>query len=392
MIFTLARLVLSASGFAAELPDDAVMQIYATHGQTTAIGTGFLVNPGDVVATAYHVVMNSRSIDIIDRHGNRQQVDQIWAVDPVHDLALLHIPAKIGLVLPLVTVETDRVSEYRVLGNPNGISFQMFSGHATQNGFLESRRLNDEHLRAIFGNNSDIPLIPLDITSYGGLSGAPLIDENARVVGVFVGSLNTGHGLSWAIPVRELVAIQTEERHHAISDFTWPPFGQISENRSLVLSSGQSIAETLIWINEKWAEKGKRSSTDQGFDITVNSDVRYEESSHALLVANTFSRTGDTYRYVTIVTLPDAESSHPRDQLVQILCPKGRNCVHVDYQKKVGGVWKVLGALDGNEQRVPLWSFVDVQSAQSVSRAINHLIHIHGGPVKKVGIYEDADE
>lgn len=112
-----------------------------------------------------------------------------------------------------------------VAGSPRGLPEQVLFGRLSGNssdGTVESMSISAADGSPIFAEN--IRVYPLDITVYGGMSGAPVVTNASSVVGVFSGSYSEGRGIGWCIPIGYVTElIGQEPLHRAVSNIgAWP--------------------------------------------------------------------------------------------------------------------------------------------------------------------------
>lgn len=80
--------------------------------------------------------------------------------------------------------------------------------------------------------DESIDVIPIDVTVYSGMSGAPIVTEDDRVIGILSGSYDEGRGVAWAIPVKYVdELLQKPPINRAIDGtFRWPDLTLMSRN------------------------------------------------------------------------------------------------------------------------------------------------------------------
>jgi S1-C subfamily serine protease len=145
-------------------------------------GSGFIVAKGRVV-TNHHVLAGASSAIIVFADGAIAQVDGITADSPTRDLIVLSVatgkrsPLKIGDELSVR--QGDSVY---ALGAPRGLELSITDGIVS--GF---RQIDEE-----FMIQNTAPIAP-------GSSGGPLIDRQARVVGVTTSLLSDSPGIYFSI-------------------------------------------------------------------------------------------------------------------------------------------------------------------------------------------------
>ena len=159
--------------------------------KTTAVGSGFVVDPDGLVVTNYHVIENADEIEVVFDNGTRIPAT-LKGTDKKTDLALLEIHS--DKPLPYVVFgDSDgaEVGDWVVaIGNPFGL------GGTTTSGIISARG------RDIRSGPLD-DFIQIDASINRGNSGGPLFNTKGEVIGVnsAIYSPNGGSvGIGFAIP------------------------------------------------------------------------------------------------------------------------------------------------------------------------------------------------
>jgi len=211
---------------------ESVVTIYAQSERAgSSQGTGFVVGNDGLIATAYHVVQDAIKLEIIDKHFRKLDKLSVEWIDPRRDIAILRAEGAGNLPgLSLSTATVGAQQEVRIAGSPRGLPKQVLFGRITSDGFISSLALSSSSGRRIFAENID--LLPIDITVYGGMSGAPVIVGGRDVIGILSGSYDEGRGIAWVIPskyVKELSgAPSLNKRPDQI--ISWPPLSLMSNS------------------------------------------------------------------------------------------------------------------------------------------------------------------
>jgi hypothetical protein len=276
------------------------------------------------------------------------------------------------------------------IGHPYGWEFQTLPVSPTQDGFADSTSILSRAGRPLFTKSIDV--IPLNLTIYNGMSGAPVLDSKGAAIALLSGSLNVGGSLAWAIPAKAIVDLSAASVGEPveISKVKWKPLTAFSgEWRGFALPRDVSASETVAWLNSKWQDKGVVNVDAGGFVAHItNATLVYESAARRLDVRIQYSLTGDDYRTQYFVALEDAaRATVSRKGVVTIECPRDRSCVRLRTEKLSGGVWKVFEEKTGPVAQLDVWRFVDSDSAGRAASAMNHLIALHGGPLNKAELF-----
>ena len=186
----------------------SVVRVYGYKQGQAKVGTGSFVSVAgkSYILTCYHILSGCDKFEIRSSSYGLIEGVSIVGYDNIKDIILLDYKKKPGFnptTLQLGNVPSNLSSlEAITIGNPNSITEQKFRVRFTsEKGTILSTSLFDNNGNSIFkiGREYDFNVIPVDLTIYGGMSGAPVI-LNSFVIGILSGSVNTGGSLAWAIP------------------------------------------------------------------------------------------------------------------------------------------------------------------------------------------------
>lgn len=157
-----------------------------------SLGSGFLIDPGGVVVTNYHVVKGAASVEVTLEDGSVLPA-RVIRHDPHLDLAELRVDSG-GRRLPFIGFGRShdvQAGEWVIaVGNPFGL------GGSVTAGIVSARA---RHL----GGGSDLAYIQTDAPINPGNSGGPLFSEAGEVIGVntlIVAPADASTGIGFAIP------------------------------------------------------------------------------------------------------------------------------------------------------------------------------------------------
>lgn len=177
----------------------SIVTIYASTKSRSSQGTGFVIGNKGLIVTAYHVIQGASDIKIHDSEFRSMSDVTIQHIDAQRDLAVLRSRESEQLPgLRLASTPPAAQSSVTVAGSPRGLPKQILFGHITSNSTVSSLAISGAGGRRVFAQ--DVPVFPIDITVYSGMSGAPVIVNNAAI-GVLSGSYDEGRGIAWAIPI-----------------------------------------------------------------------------------------------------------------------------------------------------------------------------------------------
>lgn len=227
-----AALACAAVAARAQTADaERVVNIYAELGfaggkPRLGQGTGFLVGADGTIVTAYHVIRGALSLTVWDGRSNKFENDavRILAVDPEHDLALLRVVSRIvhphfelGYTTP---TRSDRLS---VVGNFRGMKAHRIGTRPTEPAGVARSEQWQGDAGSAANRTGRIDVIPLDMAVLKGMSGAPVLADNGRVIGLLSGSAEENGGVAWAIPSKYITRVlEKAGEPRRVSEVSWP--------------------------------------------------------------------------------------------------------------------------------------------------------------------------
>jgi S1-C subfamily serine protease len=161
------------------------------------IGSGVVVSADGRVLTNEHVVAHATDVDV--ELSSRQRVGaRIIAADPLLDLALLQLEAPVENLVPLpLRSEPARVGEWvMAVGQPYAL------GNTVTVGVVSGLGRDYSDLGRPPGLRPDgvWSFIQTDASINIGNSGGPLVDLDARILGITTAVRRDGQGLAFAVP------------------------------------------------------------------------------------------------------------------------------------------------------------------------------------------------
>jgi S1-C subfamily serine protease len=164
--------------------------------QSTATGSGFLVDNDGHILTNAHVVEGAKSVDVQLGDGDTQQA-QIVGIDPSSDIALLKVDNTEGVnPLPLGDSTNVQVGDPVVaIGNPFALDRTVTTGIVS----ALQRQIQAPNGFSISN------VIQTDAAINPGNSGGPLIDGAGQVIGINsqIESQSGGNeGVGFAVPIK----------------------------------------------------------------------------------------------------------------------------------------------------------------------------------------------
>ena len=158
--------------------------------QSSALGSGFIIDEKGIVVTNNHVIEGAEDI-VVQVNGEKKFNAKVIGADPLSDIAILKIDSK-ELFLPVKFGDSDkaRIGDWvMAIGNPFGL------GGTVTSGIISARN------RSI-GLSRYEDYIQTDASINSGNSGGPLFDMNGDVIGINTAILGrSGNvGIGFSIP------------------------------------------------------------------------------------------------------------------------------------------------------------------------------------------------
>jgi len=163
-------------------------------GEKSSIGSGFQISADGLIATNYHVISGfarhpeKYRIEYLDHQGNKATL-KLKSIDVINDLAL--VTREVEQPMSFFNISTyvpEKGEEIYSLGNPHDLGMIVVPG--TYNG-LKKESFND---RIHFTGSVN-----------SGMSGGPVVNKDAQVVGINVAT--AGNQIGFLIPHDKLVAL-----------------------------------------------------------------------------------------------------------------------------------------------------------------------------------------
>ena len=158
--------------------------------QSSALGSGFIIDEKGVVVTNNHVIQDAEDI-IVRVNGNKEYKASVIGADPLSDIAVLQLDTK-DKFSPVRFGDSDkaRIGDWVIaIGNPFGL------GGTVTSGIISARN------RSI-GLSRYEDYIQTDASINSGNSGGPLFDMDGNVIGINTAILgrNGSIGIGFSIP------------------------------------------------------------------------------------------------------------------------------------------------------------------------------------------------
>jgi len=243
LVFTSTFTILASVSYAQEQAEQLFNQLKPSlyqiklidkaSGEKSSIGSGFQISADGIVATNYHVISSyalhpeKYRIEYLDSQGSKGEL-KLQSVDVINDLALVKREVKQNMPFFQLSQSTPHKGEKLFsLGNPHDLGMIVVPG--TYNG-LKKESFN-ERIHFTGSINS-------------GMSGGPVVNKYAEVVGINVAT--SGNSIGFLIPHDKLVALYQH--------FQEAPPKSIEKQMTQQLTANQNKLITKI-LNSDWQTK-----------------------------------------------------------------------------------------------------------------------------------------
>src|SRR5258705_2808223 len=167
-------------------------------GQVAGVASGVIIRSDGVILTANHVVKGMREVQVRLKSGEIYDQVELIASDERRDVAALRIPAMGLPVLPIGnSANAASGATIFVVSNAVGLPWTASSG------ILSATRMADD----VPGAGSGYRILQFTAPLSPGSSGGVLVDSQARVVRIPIGSLRVGPNMNFAVPFDSIAGL-----------------------------------------------------------------------------------------------------------------------------------------------------------------------------------------
>lgn len=155
-------------------------------------GSGVFISSNGHLLTAYHVINDVRSIDVILSNGTTSEAELV-VYDAFHDVALLKIRGSGYDALPIGNSQSAGLgTDVFTIGTPSDLEL----GQSVSKGIVSGKRKVEE-----------ITYIQTDVSVSPGNSGGPLINPKGEIIGIIQKKLigNGIEGIGFALPIETVL-------------------------------------------------------------------------------------------------------------------------------------------------------------------------------------------
>jgi len=167
-------------------------------GQVAGVASGVIIRSDGVILTATHVVRGMREVQVRLKSGETYDQVELIASDERRDVAALRIPAAGLPVLPIGnSANAASGATVFVVSNAVGLPWTASSG------IMSATRMADD----VPGAGSGYRILQFTAPLSPGSSGGVLVDAEARILGIVVGSFSVGQNINFAVPIDSIAGL-----------------------------------------------------------------------------------------------------------------------------------------------------------------------------------------
>jgi S1-C subfamily serine protease len=167
-------------------------------GQVAGVASGVIIRSDGVILTANHVVKGMREVQVRLKSGEIYDQVELAASDERRDVAALRIVAAGLPVLPMGNAANAAAgATVFVVSNAVGLPWTASSG------ILSATRMADD----VPGAGSGYRILQFTAPLSPGSSGGVLVDAEAKILGIVVGSLTVGQNVNFAVPIDSVAGL-----------------------------------------------------------------------------------------------------------------------------------------------------------------------------------------
>ena len=276
------------------LERDAFLHVHPARG----LGSGFIIDERGHILTNHHITAGSREIEVALTDG-RAFEGKLVGSDPANDLAVAKIDARDLPVAKLGDSSELKVGQTVIaIGNP----FGLVGGPSVTVGVVSA--LN----RHILAERVYENLIQTDASINPGNSGGPLLDLEAKVVGINTANIPGAQGIGFAIPINTAKAVLEDIVRYGRVTRPWLGIIGLDVSRELVRRFGLTVDAGVLVMRIIPESPAERAELQFG-DVIVAIESKRVDTMADLQEEIRTRRAGDT---VSLIVARGSEEGRVR--------------------------------------------------------------------------------
>src|SRR5215510_6607505 len=167
-------------------------------GQIAGVASAVIIRSDGIILTANRGVKGMREVQVRLKNGEMYDQVELIASDERRDVAALRIAA-IGLPVLSVGNSANAASGATVYVVSNAVGLPW----TASSGILSATRMADD----VPGAGSGYRILQFTAPLAPGSSGGVLVDAEAKILGIVVGSLSVGQNVNFAVPIDSIAGL-----------------------------------------------------------------------------------------------------------------------------------------------------------------------------------------
>jgi S1-C subfamily serine protease len=232
------------------------------------VGSGFVYDNNGHIITNYHIVTDSRNIDVTLMDGNIYPA-KLMGSDPFTDIAVLYVqdlPKYTLLPLPLGNSSAVEVGEQiGAIGNPFGLSGSMTAGIVSGLGRLLSSSPNQPYQYFIPS------IIQIDAPLNPGNSGGPLLNMDGEVIGInsaIFSSTGEFSSIGFAVPSNTMSKVVPSLITRGSFSHPWIGLSGVNINPEIANAMGLKEPRGFLVIDTVSGSPAEKAGLHGGNNVT----------------------------------------------------------------------------------------------------------------------------
>jgi S1-C subfamily serine protease len=232
------------------------------------VGSGFVYDNNGHIITNYHVVTDSRNIDVTLMDGNIYPA-KLMGSDPFTDIAVLYVqdlPKYTLLPLPLGNSSAVEVGEQiGAIGNPFGLSGSRTAGIVSGLGRLLSSSPNQPYQYFIPS------IIQIDAPLNPGNSGGPLLNMDGEVIGInsaIFSSTGEFSSIGFAVPSNTMSKVVPSLITRGSFSHPWIGLSGVNINPEIANAMGLKEPRGFLVIDTVSGSPAEKAGLHGGNNVT----------------------------------------------------------------------------------------------------------------------------
>lgn len=215
-------------------------------------GSGFIISPDGYILTSCHVVQDPKAEYTIFVDPEQKYPAKVLARDPINDIAILKIEAR----LELPHIELGNSTDVEIGQDVIAVGNALGEFHDTVSSGIVSGLSRYIQANNDFTNQAERlrGLIQTDAAINPGNSGGPLVDMNGRVIGINTAMIMGAQSMGFAIPINYAKSDLDEVKKHGKIIFPFLGIKYVNLSKEMAQKNKLPVDEGALIVREALGE------------------------------------------------------------------------------------------------------------------------------------------